>query len=113
MDDKQRKNFSQKLRVLRKAMGLTQDEAAGIFFVSRSCWSNYETGDRYPNADLIKNIAEFFGVTVKYLKDEEKLPKEIVDFSRHKSSSFKRLTKQGCLDISELSTVNKVALMNF
>lgn len=60
-------DFSEKLRELRKKKGLTQDELADAIYVSRTAISKWESGRGYPNIDSLKNIAQFFGVSVDEL----------------------------------------------
>lgn len=56
-----------RIRRLRKDKGLTQEEAANRLRMIRSTYSNYENGNREPDFDTAKRIAEFYGVTVDYL----------------------------------------------
>lgn len=56
--------FHEKLQELRKARGLTQEELAEALFVSRTAVSKWESGRGYPNIDSLKDLAEFFSVTV-------------------------------------------------
>ena len=59
--------FTEKLQELRKQKGLTQEELAGILYVSRAAVSKWESGRGYPGIDSLKAIASFFSVTVDML----------------------------------------------
>jgi len=65
--------FGEKLQELRKGKGLTQEELAEALFVSRTAVSKWETGRGYPNLDSLKEIANFFSVTLDELLSGEKL----------------------------------------
>lgn len=51
-----------KLRALRKAKGLTQDELAAALGVKRATVSNYEIDRRHPSLAELKRFANFYGV---------------------------------------------------
>lgn len=59
--------FHEKLQWLRKMRGLTQEELAGLLFVSRTAVSKWESGRGSPNLDSLKAIAKLFDVTVDEL----------------------------------------------
>lgn len=55
-----------KIRTLRKAKKLTQDELAALIGVKRATISNYEIDRRQPSLSDLKRFAEFFGVGLDY-----------------------------------------------
>ena len=59
--------FNEKLRNLRNASGLTQEELAEKLYVSRTAISKWESGRGYPNIDSLKQIAQFFSVSLDEL----------------------------------------------
>lgn len=65
--------FNEKLQELRKNRGLTQEELAEALYVSRAAISKWESGRGYPNIDSIKEISNFFSVTIDDLLSGEKL----------------------------------------
>ncbi len=66
--------FKEKLQELRKQKGLTQEELAQKLYVSRTAVSKWESGKGYPSIDSLKNLAQFFSVTVdEFLSGEELL----------------------------------------
>ena len=65
--------FNEKLQELRKNKGLTQEELAEVLFVSRTAVSKWESGRGYPSIDSLKEIANFFSVTIDELLSGEKI----------------------------------------
>ena len=65
--------FHEKLQELRKNRGLTQEELAEALFVSRTAVSKWESGRGYPNIDSLKEISNYFSVTIDELLSGEKL----------------------------------------
>ena len=65
--------FCEKLRELRKIRGLTQEELAEIIYVSRTAVSKWESGRGYPSIDSLKEISNYFSVTIDDLLSAEKL----------------------------------------
>lgn len=64
--------FSEKLQLIRKNKGLTQEELAGKLDVSRQAVAKWESGYVYPDISNLIKISELFNVTVDYLvKDQE------------------------------------------
>lgn len=56
--------FKEKLLMLRKSKGLTQEELAKTIFVSRTAISKWEQGRGIPNIDSLKALSEFFCVPI-------------------------------------------------
>ena len=56
-----------RLQELRKSKGLSKKALASILDVHETTYGKYELGHREPNADTIKQLAEYFGVTTDYL----------------------------------------------
>lgn len=52
------------LAYLRKLKRLTEESVAKVIGVSRSAYSNYESGKRTINIDALIKLAEFYGVTL-------------------------------------------------
>lgn len=65
--------FHEKLQLLRKQRGLTQEELSEKLFVSRAAVSKWESGRGYPNIDSLKAIARFYGVTIDDLLSGEEI----------------------------------------
>ena len=59
--------FSERLRQLRTAAGLSQMEFSKRIGVSKSSVNMYERGEREPNLETLQHIADFFQVDIGYL----------------------------------------------
>lgn len=59
-------NISFKLKTLRKAKGLTQEQLAEAVGISRGTIGGYEIGRRNPRLPDLQKLAEFFGVGLDY-----------------------------------------------
>ena len=69
--------FSDKLRQMRKKMGITQAKLAKKLKVSPSTIGMYEQGRREPDAEMLVKMAKFFDVSVDYLVGVSKCHKNI------------------------------------
>ena len=65
--------FHEKLQELRKGRGLTQEELADALYVSRTAISKWETGRGYPSIDSLKELSNYFSVTIDELLSSDKL----------------------------------------
>ena len=65
--------FHEKLQELRKSRGLTQEELAEALFVSRTAISKWESGRGYPSIDSLKQIANYFSISIDELLSGERL----------------------------------------
>ena len=64
--------FSEKLQLIRKNKGLTQEELAEKLDVSRQAVAKWESGQAYPDISNLIQISNQFNVTVDYLvRDQE------------------------------------------
>lgn len=64
--------FSEKLQLLRKSKGFTQEEFAEKLNVSRQAVAKWESGQAYPDIMNLIQISDMMNVTVDYLvKDRE------------------------------------------
>ena len=72
-------NIGKKIKQLRTLKGIKQEELAKAINVSQKTISHYETGRVIPPVDVLKSLADYFGVTVDYfLTDKPGQPE--VDF---------------------------------
>ncbi|MGW5336190.1 helix-turn-helix domain-containing protein [Streptomyces bauhiniae] len=60
-----------RLRLLRQKRGMTQSQLASALNCSRAAVSTWETTGRLPRPDRLQLLAEFFGVSVRYLIEDE------------------------------------------
>lgn len=65
--------FHEKLQELRKKRALTQEELAAALYVSRTTVSKWESGRGYPSIDSLKEISNYFDVSIDDLLSGEKL----------------------------------------
>jgi transcriptional regulator with XRE-family HTH domain len=65
------------LTTARSNLGLSQAEAAEKIGISQGTYSGYETGTRRIKLNMVKRIAEAYGVTVDWLIGTEELIKAI------------------------------------
>lgn len=80
--------FHEKLQILRKNRGMTQEELAEAIFVSRTAVSKWESGRGYPSIDSLKEISSFFSITIDDLLSSEKL---LSIAEREKQSDIRRI----------------------
>ena len=64
------KTIARNLKKLRETARYTQDEVAQALGVTRSAYSNYESGDREVPYDVIENVSDFFGCDMTMLFEE-------------------------------------------
>lgn len=60
-----------KLKELRKAKNISQEQAANALGISVRAYQNYEYGQREPNIEMIFKLADFYNVTTDYLLGRE------------------------------------------
>lgn len=63
--------FEEKLTVLRKKNGLSQEDLADQLGVSRQAISRWELGSTMPDAPNLLKLSDLFGVSIDYLLHDE------------------------------------------
>lgn len=72
-------NIADKIIMLRKRRGLSQEELADMLDVTRQSVSKWESAQSVPDIQKILQLADIFGVTTDYLlKDDEEVSTESV-----------------------------------
>ena len=68
--------LGEKLQLLRRSRGLSQERLAAELDVSRQAISKWECGDSTPDLDKLRAICTYFAVTTDYLiwENEEDTP---------------------------------------
>lgn len=66
--------FNEKLQLLRKQQGLTQEELAEQLYVSRTAVSKWESGRGWPSLDSLLALSRFFSVSLDALLSSEAGP---------------------------------------
>jgi len=96
--------FHEKLQQLRKNNNLTQEQLAEQLFVSRTAISKWESGKGYPNIDSLKNISEFFSVSIDVLLSGEELITLAASENHSNMSKFFQLV-YGILDLMAVTFI--------
>lgn len=82
--------FGEKLRNLRMGEKIKQEDLAGLLKVSKATISKYESDLIQPDLEMIKKIAEYFGVSADYLlgvRNKSAFPKcRITAFMEYRES---------------------------
>ena len=65
--------FHEKLQKLRKDKGLTQEDLAEALYVSRTAISKWESGRGYPSIDSLKELSNYFKVSIDELLSADTL----------------------------------------
>ena len=73
--------LGQRLKRLRHIRGLSTRDIAEKLQIGKGTISNYESNTRRPKYEMLKVLADFYGVTVAYLLGEEQEPKPKKDFT--------------------------------
>ena len=64
-------DFGEKIKELREAKGMTQQNLADLLFVTRQTVSRWEGGSRYPDLVTAKNLADILDTTVDALMADD------------------------------------------
>ena len=91
--------FNEKLQELRKQKNLTQEQLAEQLYVSRTAISKWESGRGYPSIDSLKEISNYFLVSLDELLSSEEILTVAQEDSRQKILHFRDLVF-GLLDCS-------------
>ncbi len=92
------------LSYYRKLAGLTQQQVADMLNLNRTTYTKYETGASEPSIEILKRIAETFGVEVGDLLNEspDQINFDVFD-SDFENDNLKKELKVLCKDYSLLS----------
>ena len=90
------------LKDLRKEKGLTQEQLAEQFHVSRRTVSRWETGSNLPDLDILMEMADYYEVDLRELLDgerkSEKMNKEleetVLKVADYSNEEKQKLTKR-------------------
>ena len=71
-------NIGEQINNLRKKHGLSQDDFANLFNVSRQTISNWENGKSYPDLEMIIKVSDYFKISIdELLKNDVQTVKKI------------------------------------
>ena len=65
-------DFGEKIKELREAKGMTQQNLADLLFVTRQTVSRWEGGSRYPDLVTAKNLADILDTTIDTLMADDR-----------------------------------------
>ena len=86
--------FGEKLKKLRTEKGLTSEKLCEELNLKIGSYRNYERGDRFPNIDVVLQIADYYHVSLDYFFDRDpKLQIEMTDEDRAFEDEMFRLYK--------------------
>lgn len=71
--------FGDKIKKLRLEHDLRQEDLAKIIKVHRATIGKYETNERFPDKDVLKNLADYFDISVDYLLGRTNNRKEFIE----------------------------------
>ena len=80
--------FSSRLKTLRKEHNLSQKNLAEILGYSRATIANYEQGVRKPSADILRNLANYFEVSLDYLLGRSNIRLSLKNYLTQSTSSI-------------------------
>jgi len=66
--------FSDRLKELRKAKGVTQKQVADFLSIAERNYRRYEAGDVDPTGSTAIKLADYFEVTIDYLLGRDNPP---------------------------------------
>lgn len=84
------------MKELRKEKGLTQEQFAEQFNVSRRSVSRWETGNNMPDLDTLVEMADYYEIDLRELLDGER-----------KSEKMNKELKETVLKVAEYSNIEK------
>ena len=67
--------FSDRLKELREAKGITQKQMADFLSIAERNYRRYEAGEVDPRSSNVAKLADYFEVTVDYLLGRDNPPK--------------------------------------
>ncbi len=97
--------FSEKVKVLRKRKGLSQEAFGELIGVKIRSVAYYESDGRYPEDAVLEKMAEVFNVMVDFLKDDT----QSVDHTKEECFIIEAKSKYGSRGAAEAKkTIEKV-----
>ena len=90
------KECGKRIQQFRKERGLTQEQLAEQFNISRRSVSRWETGSNLPDLDILIEMADYYGVELKEILNGER-----------KSEKMNEELKETVLKVAEFSNEDK------
>lgn len=92
-----------KIRMMRKAKGMTQEDLAKAIGQSPSSITMYETGRRTPDYDVLETIADVFNVSIFDLVPSGTEEEELIEIEKNEITEL----------YFSLSSENRMAVRNY
>ena len=73
-----------RLKELRDHRGVSQDQIGEYIGCSGAAYSRYETGDREPSIEVMKKLADYFGVSLDYLLENKEFEETTISEQERK-----------------------------
>ena len=105
-----KENLAQNLIQYRKSVNLTQAELAEKLNYSDKAVSKWERGESFPDLYVLKQIADFYGVTIDTLIDEPRTP--VKNSAPHKLGTKRLIVSLCCFGLTWLVAIICFALMD-
>lgn len=102
--------LAEKIMLLRKKHGLSQEELAEQLNVSRQSVSKWESAQSIPDLNKILLLSEFFGVSTDYLLKDEVEPEQSDTAQTQESAALRRVTMEEASRFLEINP--KCALLD-
>lgn len=106
-----------RLKIIRKFKGLTQNEVAKILNTTQSQYGKYENGKTSISMENAKRLAEYYSVSVPYLlglDDDstntiEKIPRKNIfsELAKNKGKSLKEISEETGIGYSTIGNYNQ------
>lgn len=96
-----------KIKLLRKNKGISQEELSTILNINRNFLSRIETGKSEPSATILRNIAKLFNVDLNSLLDVKNTPSENSDKIKYITENCKHLDEKDLDFIIRIMSVMK------
>ena len=81
-------SLSKRLKDLRIENRWTQKELSDKLGIPRTTYSGWETGEREPDVEMLKNIASVFGVSVDYLVGNTEIRSNVETLAFHRAGKY-------------------------
>lgn len=106
--------IADRLRKLRTDNQLTQREFANIFGLSDARYSQYETGKRTPDIEILSKFAKYYGVTLDYITGfSEFVNKSTQEMLGKRVRQLRRDYNMSQDDLGKILGVGKTTISNY
>ena len=100
---------SEKLRILRNAYAMTQNEVAEVLGMSRTSFSKYENGATLPPLKVLRKLALIYNVPIEYLIHDNSTSVVFHDGKNSEAPDMDNLAET----FAQLTSEEKMIIMNF